>query len=100
MTSPRPVGKTSPRRVGALIAIRALPDLCLGIVSERLGHLDPWISLSWSELESPGTPGAFFYSVVYRRHRTGRQAPALVSWSSAPADQRGVDDKSRPVARA
>ena len=25
-------------RVGALIAIRALPDLCLGIVSERLGN--------------------------------------------------------------
>jgi hypothetical protein len=23
--------------------IRALPDLCFGIVSGRLGHLDPWI---------------------------------------------------------
>src|SRR5499427_9849270 len=41
--------------------IRALPDLCLGIVSERLGHLDPWISFHGQLLESPGTPGAFFY---------------------------------------
>src|SRR5215467_14663030 len=40
--------------------IRALPDLCLGIVSERLGHLDPWISFHGQLRESPGTSGAFF----------------------------------------
>ncbi len=35
-----PAGLTQPRRAGAIavsVAIRALPDLCLGIVSERLG---------------------------------------------------------------
>jgi hypothetical protein len=39
MTSPGPPNSTAAGR-GAY-AIRALPDLCFGIVSERLGHLDP-----------------------------------------------------------
>ena len=43
-----------------LVAIRALSDLCFGIVSDHLGHLDPWISFHGQLLESPGTPGAFF----------------------------------------
>src|SRR5262249_58653706 len=34
---------------------------------------------------------------VYRRHGAGRQAPALVSWSLAPADQAGADGKPWPV---
>src|SRR5262245_51754500 len=38
----------------------------------------------------------FLNSPVHRR--TGRQAPALVSWSFAPADQPGADGKPRPVA--
>ena len=40
-------------------AIRALPDLCRGIVSGRLGHFLPRRFSLWSHLESPGTPGAF-----------------------------------------
>jgi hypothetical protein len=47
--------------VAGRCAIRALPDLCLGVTSERLGHLDPWIPCYGQLLESPGTPGAFLY---------------------------------------
>ena len=36
VANPGPPVKTSPRRVGGAYAIRALPDLCRGIVSERL----------------------------------------------------------------
>ena len=42
-------------------AIGALRDLCFGIVSGRLGHLDPEM-FALVLLESPGTPGAFFVS--------------------------------------
>ena len=38
VTSPDPLAQSARR--GAY-AIRALPDLCLGIISRRLGHLDP-----------------------------------------------------------
>src|SRR5215471_3741359 len=46
----------------------------LGIVSGRLGHLDPF-------LESPGPPGAFFVYVSVRGPPNQAQATALVSWS-------------------
>src|SRR5262249_59822288 len=39
----------------------------------------------------------FLLFSVYRRVPNRRQAPALVSWSSAPADQVRADDKSWPV---
>src|SRR5215510_5644335 len=43
-------------RLGAY-AIRALPDLCFGIVSGRLGHLDPWTFISWSTpWKAPASP--------------------------------------------
>src|SRR5215470_9201800 len=43
-------------------ASRALPDLCLGIGSGRLGHLDPWTCSFKGHLESPGSsPGAFLF---------------------------------------
>ena len=58
----------------ALFAIRALPDLCLGIVSGRLETKPLWTVSSFSYLGSPGTPGAFFYSLCIGRHRTRRQA--------------------------
>src|SRR5262249_58672915 len=41
------LGGTAPSAGQALNAIRALPDLCLGIVSGRLGHLDPWVFSLW-----------------------------------------------------
>ena len=39
-----PAHRTSHSVGRGAYAICALPDLCFGIVSERLGHLDPWIS--------------------------------------------------------
>jgi len=59
MTSPQP--RLAPAGRGAY-AIRALPDLCLGIVSEGPGHLDPWIG---QLLESLGCArGSLFYVSV------------------------------------
>ena len=43
----RPAG-SSPRAGRDAYAIRALPDLCIGIGSKGPGHLDPWILLRWS----------------------------------------------------
>jgi hypothetical protein len=48
------------RRVGGAYAIRALPDLCLGIVSGRLETHSSRFLLCYAT-QSPGTPGAFFY---------------------------------------
>jgi hypothetical protein len=49
-------------------AIRALPDLCFGIGSGRLGHLDPWTFLlmvnSLKALASP--PGLSFGDIKLR----------------------------------
>jgi hypothetical protein len=39
MARPGPVAADPHRRVGALVTIRALPDLCLGLVSGRLEFL-------------------------------------------------------------
>ena len=40
--------------------IRALPDLCLGIVSERLGHLDSLdLFHGLNSLKAPARPGLF-----------------------------------------
>src|SRR5262245_2842338 len=66
---------TGKRQAGALIAIRALPDLCLGIVSGRLGHLDSLDVSSWtSPWKAPvPVPGAFFVSLCIVGHRTTRQ---------------------------
>jgi hypothetical protein len=44
-------------------AIRALPDLCLGIGSEGPGHLDPWIG---QLLESLGCARGFLFYVSVR----------------------------------
>src|SRR5262249_14518403 len=41
------------------LAIRALPDLCLGIVTERLEAQPLWSFFILAYLESPSTPGAF-----------------------------------------
>jgi hypothetical protein len=42
-------------------AIRALPDLCFGIVSKGPGHLDPWIPFMVSTpLKAPARPGLSF----------------------------------------
>src|SRR5262245_44400892 len=56
---PRPACRPHSRRVGALTRDRALPDLCLGIVSGRLGHLDPWILTPFmvDTLKAPARPG-------------------------------------------
>jgi hypothetical protein len=48
-------------RLAAGAAIRALPDLCFGIVSGRL-ELIPLGFLLCYATRSPGTPGAFFYA--------------------------------------
>ena len=49
-------------------AICALPDLCRGIVSGRLGHLDPWISsVDGQLLENLGCARGFLSLFVSRR---------------------------------
>src|SRR5262249_11694463 len=48
-----------PTQIATAPAIRALPDLCLEIVWQGLEN--HWPSRQ-GNLESPGTPGAFFYS--------------------------------------
>jgi len=45
-TTRLPMGLHQQLDAVAAVAIRTLPDLCLGIVSGRLGHLDPWIALA------------------------------------------------------
>src|SRR6516225_1371752 len=55
-----------------LVAIGALPDLCLGIVSARLGHLDPWIPSYGHSLKAPDVPGAFFCSLKRGNRGAGR----------------------------
>jgi hypothetical protein len=71
-------------------AIRALPDLCFGIVSERLGHLIPG-RVSWTQfLESPGAPGAFFYSLCIGGYRTRRQVRRWSVGHDAPSQSRVV----------
>src|SRR6516164_9994111 len=55
-----------------LVAIRALSDLCRGIVSARLGHLDPWIPSYGHSLKAPDVPGAFFCSLKRGNRGAGR----------------------------
>jgi hypothetical protein len=49
-------------RLAARAAIRALPDLCFGLVSGRLEAHSSRLSPLGYATRSPGTPGAFFYS--------------------------------------
>src|SRR5262245_17476567 len=57
----------------------ALADLCLGILPERPGHLDPWTYHGPNSLKAPvPVPGAFFLLFVYR---TRRRVAALLRWS-------------------
>jgi len=51
-------------------------------------------------LKAPARPGLSLTLCVSAGTEPGRRVPALVNWSSAPADQLGAHDKSRPVARA
>jgi hypothetical protein len=63
-------------------AIRALPDLCFGIVSGRLGTLIPRCLFMDISLESPGlSPRGFLSLFVYRRVPNQAASAALVGWS-------------------
>jgi hypothetical protein len=75
-------------------AIRALRDLCLEIVLQRLEN--HWPSRQ-GNLESPGTPGAFFYSLCLGRHRTRRQPCVGRLVTTRPNPVRRC--KSRPPVR-
>jgi hypothetical protein len=63
-------------RLAAGSAIRALPDLCLGIVSARLGHRSLDVSFHGisNSLKAPRLPGAYFVLSCIGGYRTGRQA--------------------------
>src|SRR5262245_61353452 len=74
------------------LAIRTLPDVRLGVVSECLEHLFMDISLK------PRHARGFLCLSVYWRHRTRRQGPrGQLVIRTGPA-LIGADDKSRPVA--
>src|SRR5262245_16140119 len=58
-------------------ALRALPDVCFGIVSGRLGHLHPGL-VSWTQLlESPGSPRGLLLLSVLRRRGSRSRCPQL-----------------------
>jgi hypothetical protein len=59
-------------------AIRALPDLCFGIVSGRLEAHSSRLSPLGYATRSPGTPGAFFVLIVYRGVPNQAASAALV----------------------
>src|SRR5262249_55007386 len=79
--------------------LRALPDLCFGIVSGRLETQVPLGFLLCYETRTLGSTAAFFNSLCFGRHRTKAASAALVGWSCAPQPAlSGANDKSRPVA--
>ena len=71
-------------------AIPALPDLRFRITSERLGHLDSLDVFMDISLESPGTSGAFFYSlcIVGREPAAGPSVSQLVICACRPTRSR------------
>jgi hypothetical protein len=60
--------------------------------------LIPRFSFMVNSPKAPVAPGLSLSLSVHRRAPNRAQTVALVSWSFAPADQPGADDKSRPVA--
>jgi hypothetical protein len=68
------------------VAIRALPDLRLGMVSGRLGVQVPQTSPLLETTGSPGCARGFLsLFIMYRRVRNQAASTALVSWSAHDA---------------
>src|SRR5262245_23619356 len=75
------------------IAIRALPDLCRGIVSVGPGHLDPWIPFMVNSLKAPARPGLFISAV---RVRSSKPEGRPVTCRAACKEKAAIKTRTPP----
>jgi hypothetical protein len=95
-----PVSPLVPNRASC-IWFRAFPNLCRGIVSERLGHLDPWtLFFLVNSLKAPGSSQGLSLLFVDRRVPNQAVSAALVSCHDAPSEPRCGKPPARRLAPA